>query len=190
MALITITDVIHDPNGTFPTAGSKIEITLSDWFQAADGHIVAPKVETASISSVDGTLSIQLESTTDGTPSTRSYGVQLNAVIETITVNINLGSFRLDPSPGSQDLSTLLVAGITAVSTSVVFKDKESPSGTINGTNTVFTLASTPVPGSEHVYLNGNLQRLTTDYTISGKTITFVNPPLVGDTIRVSYRSL
>ena len=35
------------------------------------------------------------------------------------------------------------------------FVDKEIPSGAINGSNTAYTLANTPVAGSEHVYLNG-----------------------------------
>lgn len=43
-----------------------------------------------------------------------------------------------------------------------------------SGSGTAFTLASTPVAGSEHIFANG--QRLTVgagnDYTISGKTIT------------------
>lgn len=69
--------------------------------------------------------------------------------------------------------------------------DKETPSGTINGINTAFTLAFTPSPaGSEHIYLNGILQEsgAGNDYTISGGTITYLAAPVSGDKIRVSYR--
>jgi hypothetical protein len=66
---------------------------------------------------------------------------------------------------------------------------RESPSGSINGTNADFSLAFTPVLNSEHVYLNGLLQEpgVGNDYSISGGTITFSTAPVSGDRIRVSY---
>ena len=70
------------------------------------------------------------------------------------------------------------------------FVDKEIPSGSINGSNTAFTLANTPVAGSEHVFLNGVFQEsgAGNDYTISGTAITMLSAPLTGEKIRVSYR--
>ena len=70
------------------------------------------------------------------------------------------------------------------------FVDKEVPSGSINGSNTAYVLAFTPVAGSEHVYLNGILQEsgAGNDYTISGANITLLVAPLTGEKIRVSYR--
>lgn len=70
------------------------------------------------------------------------------------------------------------------------FVDKEVPSGSINGVNVTFTIANTPVAGSEHVFLNGILQEsgAGNDYTISGATITYLSAPLTGDKIRVTYR--
>lgn len=70
------------------------------------------------------------------------------------------------------------------------FIDKETPSGSINGSNVTFTLANTPVSGSENVYLNGILQDVGAgnDYTISGAVITMLTAPLTGEKIRVSYR--
>jgi hypothetical protein len=70
------------------------------------------------------------------------------------------------------------------------FVDKETPSGTIDGSNATFTLANTPVAGSEHVYLNGVLQEsgAGNDYTISGGTITMLSSPLSGERIKVTYR--
>lgn len=77
-------------------------------------------------------------------------------------------------------------SGLTASN----FVDKEVPSGSINGSNTAFTLANTPVAGSEHVHLNGVLLRSGggNDYTISGTTITMATAPLSGEFIVVSYR--
>jgi hypothetical protein len=70
------------------------------------------------------------------------------------------------------------------------FVDKETPSGTINGSNVTFTLANTPTAGSEHVFLNGELQDVGAgnDYTISGATLTLLTAPLAGEKLRVSYR--
>lgn len=66
---------------------------------------------------------------------------------------------------------------------------RETPSGSVNSSNVTFTLANTPVSGSEEVYLNGLLQEpgAGNDYTISGATITYLAAPLTGDRIRVSY---
>ena len=68
---------------------------------------------------------------------------------------------------------------------------RESPTGTINGVNTSFVLAFTPLAGQEQVYVNGILQNsgAGNDYTISGGTITFLSGaiPQTGDIVRVSY---
>jgi hypothetical protein len=70
------------------------------------------------------------------------------------------------------------------------FVDKEIPSGAINGSNVTFTLANTPVAGSEHGYLNGLLVEsgAGNDYTISGATVTMATAPLTGEKLRFSYR--
>jgi hypothetical protein len=66
---------------------------------------------------------------------------------------------------------------------------RETPSGTIDGANTAFTLANTPIAGTEQVYLNGLLQEPGggNDYTISAGTITYLTAPVSGDRLRVSY---
>lgn len=70
------------------------------------------------------------------------------------------------------------------------FVTRETPSGAVNGSNTTYTLANTPVAGSEEVFLNGILQEpgAGNDYTISSNTITYLAAPLTGDKIRVNYR--
>lgn len=74
--------------------------------------------------------------------------------------------------------------------TSANFVDKEIPSGAINGSNVTFTLANTPIAGSEHVYLNGVLQEsgAGNDYTITVSAITYLSAPLTGEKVRVTYR--
>lgn len=64
----------------------------------------------------------------------------------------------------------------------------ETPSGTVNGVNTVFTLADTPTSGTVMVWVNGLLmaEGAGSDYTISGGTITFTagSIPATGDVIK------
>jgi len=69
------------------------------------------------------------------------------------------------------------------------FVVREVPSGSINGSNTSFTLANTPTSGTEMVFLNGLLQEsgAGNDYTISGGTITYLAAPSTGDSLLVSY---
>lgn len=65
----------------------------------------------------------------------------------------------------------------------------EIPSGLINSINTEYELSTDPVSGTVQVYLNGSLQSpgVGKDYTISGKTITFIKAPHTGSEILVSY---
>jgi hypothetical protein len=86
-----------------------------------------------------------------------------------------------DATIDSDGVVTVTPSGATIV-------DSEIPSGTIDGTNDDFTLAETPVAGSEHVYLNGMRQAPTDDYTIAADVITFVDPPDTGSHILVDYR--
>ena len=84
---------------------------------------------------------------------------------------------------------TVVLNGTTYTgSSSANFVDFETPGGTINGTNTVFTLAFTPTTGSLHLFRNGLLQLPAIDYTLSGTTITYLVAPPNGNTLRASYR--
>ena len=55
----------------------------------------------------------------------------------------------------------------------VVFN--ETPGGSINGSNTAFTLANSPEDGTVMLFVNGQLQASGSglDYTLSNKTLTF-----------------
>lgn len=70
------------------------------------------------------------------------------------------------------------------------FVTREVPTGTIDGSNVTFTLANTPISGSEEVFVNGILQNVGggNDYTISGATITFNTAPQTGDIVLVNSR--
>jgi len=61
-------------------------------------------------------------------------------------------------------------------------------SATGDGSTVAFVLGSTPVSsGTLSVYLNGLLQRLTTDYSLSGNTVTFVSAPALAQDIDFHY---
>lgn len=65
---------------------------------------------------------------------------------------------------------------------------REVPAGTMNGVNAVFTLTFTPNPGASFtLWLNGVEQVPTTDYSISGATITYTVPPKSNDLMIAQY---
>lgn len=65
--------------------------------------------------------------------------------------------------------------------------EKEVPSGTVNGSNTIFVLTYVPLSaGSTFIYVNGLMR---SDYTIDlpSKTITFSTAPAYAQGILVAY---
>jgi hypothetical protein len=80
--------------------------------------------------------------------------------------------------------------GSSSGSGSTGFVDTEVPGGTLNGVNTIFTLANTPNPGaSVALYRNGLLLKQSVDYTLSGSSVTLqAGAPQSGDTLLASYR--
>lgn len=61
-------------------------------------------------------------------------------------------------------------------------------SGAGNGSTTAFTMSfAAPSASAVQVFLDGTLQESTTDYTISGTTLTFTTAPATGQTIRAVY---
>lgn len=66
----------------------------------------------------------------------------------------------------------------------------ETPSGAVNGSNTAFTLSSTPVANASVIMiLDGAVQTNGTDYSVSGTTVTFTTAPASGSEIVAIYNS-
>ena len=78
------------------------------------------------------------------------------------------------------------LANVAVISGTIV--DDETPTGAVNGTNTDFTLANTPTSGTLVVYEGGRRLLQTTDWTLSGTTLSLTYSPPSGSSIRVSYR--
>lgn len=82
-------------------------------------------------------------------------------------------------------------AGVPVSAATVNFADGETPAGTIDGVNKVFTLAHAPSPAlSLELFNNGMAQHAGggNDYTLSGLTITFTVAPVIGATLLAWYR--
>jgi hypothetical protein len=94
-----------------------------------------------------------------------------------------------DATLSSTGVVTVLATGATGFVKIGKTKTNATPTGTVNGVNAAFTLATTPIVGSEELYLNG--QRLFpgagNDYTISGTAITMLVVPITGDRISADY---
>ncbi len=101
------------------------------------------------------------------------------------------GGIRLNGNELEVDLDTgelLYNDGTTVVGHKFIVR--ETPSGTINGVNTSFTIANTPSSDTEQLFLNGVLQEPGgEDYTISGTSITMIDAPISGDRLKISYIS-
>lgn len=77
---------------------------------------------------------------------------------------------------------------IQAINDGTYFHYQETPTGAIDDSNITFTLSANPNPNASlEVYLNGQLQTLTGDYTLSGTILTMVNAPLTDSILRVTY---
>jgi hypothetical protein len=107
---------------------------------------------------------------------------------------VNADTVWLSTADQGGTLNTTDITFINPIGTSGLtnanFVDKEVPSGAINGSNTAFTLAFTPVAGSEHIYVNGQLLESGSgnDYTISGANLTILYALATGEKLRASYR--
>jgi len=72
-----------------------------------------------------------------------------------------------------------------------LYSDAETPAGTVNGVNAVFTLVFAPSPATSLIiFRNGLLQTHGFDYSLSGNVVTFLagSLPQTGDELIASYR--
>ncbi len=70
------------------------------------------------------------------------------------------------------------------------FSDNETPTGAVNSSNAIFTLAHTPTPAASlQFFVNGQLQTAVgVDYTLLTATVTLNIPPPTGSILRCWYR--
>jgi hypothetical protein len=81
-----------------------------------------------------------------------------------------------------------ITIAVTGVLTSANWVPNETPSGTIDGSNTAFTLANTPATAVQLTYNGSTLKPgAGNDYTISGTAITMLFAPLAGSNLLAFY---
>lgn len=142
-------------------------------------------------SHVSGTLAVTNGGT--GSSTAPSNGQVLIGNGTGFTLATITGSSTVTVTNGGGSISIDVATGTTGTMIYPNYIVRETPTGLVNGTNNVFTLANVPLAGSENVYVNGILQTegSSADYTINTatKVITFVSGsiPNTGDIVRVSY---
>jgi hypothetical protein len=172
--------------GSLPTAGAGLLLT---------GSVI--DVQTADTSITVNADSIQVN--LNGTGGLEvSSGVRIKLADTSLATGAGGAQVNLASNGGLEVSSGLKVkfdgtsisVGASGIKVNLAkFITRETPSGTVNGTNDTFTLAATPASGSEEVFLNGLLQEGGgEDYTLTTNSIQFVSPPASGDRIRVNYR--
>jgi hypothetical protein len=170
--LTTWTETWAVPPSTTPLTLSQVKVTNSNVSGGGGGS---------------GSNQIQISNVAGLSSDLNAINASLSATNAT-TQNLNLMISNLSNTvTGLNNTVTNLAAGGTTAN----FVDDETPSGSIDGTNAVFTLSKTPAAATDvALFRNGVLQTLGTDYTLSGTTITFSSneTPQTGDELVAYYR--
>jgi len=108
----------------------------------------------------------------------------------TMTINADSLQVKLDAARAVTVGASGIGVNIDAATLQISANQLGVKAGTYLGANTTYTLAATPIVGTEEVFLNGILQEpgAGNDYTIATSTITMLSAPLTGDRLRVNYR--
>ena len=120
-----------------------------------------------------------------------SYLNAFNGSLASLSSTVSDLSTTVNGLGSSVATLTTLVDNLNSAQSSPLFVDAETPTGTINGSNTVFNLSHTPSPvAALELYRNGVLQANGVDYTLSGNTVTFGSNsvPQSGDLMEAYYR--
>lgn len=200
VSLTTIQDTVYLADGKKFSG-----LVLLDWksFDTPNGSVIGQFSKVVRIT--DGVLRVQLAPTTN--TNNAYYSAKYSSggrilfsevwSVPTASVVLRLRDIRATLLPGGFVSAPSTLPGGAAPSSggesnAGSFIDGETPTGLINGSNQVFTLASAPDPSSSlSLFLNGVLLSRTVDYTIATNTITFANGvlPQTGDTLRAYYRT-
>lgn len=174
------------------TANGTLSSAFANW-QVVDGVTLATGDRILIKNQTTGTINGIYVVNASGAP-TRASDADTATDIADAVVYVSQGTVNADTgwklvtdsiTLGTTPLvwTSLSIAGLTSGNFSI----NETPAGTINGSNTSFTTGNAPVSGTVQVFLNGLLQTVNDDYTISGSTITYATAPIAGDVLRVTY---
>ena len=177
----TTTLLTPGPDGAIFTSRASALLGV-DWEIPAAAAITSVFGRTGAVAAVAGDYSPQLGGTgqTSWTKGNLLVGQAVN-VTALLAPGANTNSLVYDSTA---------INGIRPL----VYGDAETPAGTVDGVNKVFTLAHTPAPAlSLQLFLNaggaGNYILQNGLYGLAGNTITYTTAPIVGSTHLAWYRS-
>ena len=122
-------------------------------------------------------------------PNVNSILVFVDGILQKVTTNFTLSgntlTFTGAPDNNAEiEIKHLAVRSIVRRST-----DFQLDTFTGDGSDTTFTLSNFGIPtNSAFVFINGNVLKPTTDYSISGNVLTFIAAPQNGAEILVRYQ--
>jgi hypothetical protein len=104
-----------------------------------------------------------------------------------LTIQPNVAAGLISSSGAGGSIATVNFNGSALQPAGYIVR--ESVGGTVNGSNTAFTLANSPLAGTEMIFQNGILlvSGASKDYTISGTAVTFITAPATGDVLFATY---
>jgi hypothetical protein len=190
MAAVTQIDLSTQAKGTLATSngGTGTTSTLSGVVRGGSAYTAAELSGDATTSGSNAVTVVKVNGTTVPT------NAAADQVIRTTSSGVATWGTLADTSAGglaeTYNTSTHAFGTISVLSGS--FADNETPSGTIDGSNTVFTLAHTPSPAASLTCMKNGQWQIAggADFTLATATITYTagGKPLTGDAIRCNYR--
>jgi len=185
IAAVTQVDLTTQVKGILPTGngGTGTASTLTGLVRGGSAYTAAELSGDATTSGSNAVTVVKVNGTSVTTNSSADQVLLTNASATGVWASVPNCTGALEYSTSTHTFS----CGTVLTGT---FADAETPSGSINGSNTAFTLAHTPNPaGSLDCYLNGVEQRAGgADYTLSTATITYGTAPPTGATLVCYYR--
>ena len=167
---------------------TSVAIASSTRIIDADSLRSADHTKSYSLPGSSGTL-LNANSITPGTNLKITYGANGLITSGTTAAITDLSNVVVSTPTTGQVLQYNGSNWVNASVQQAMTATQETPSGSVNGSNTSFSCAHTPISGSFLLWINGLLQTQGSgkDYTLSGTTITVATPPATGQTIWAHY---
>jgi hypothetical protein len=179
----TVTTFSQDLSGTIYSNGSGISLTGTVFAVKNGNGIVFDGSNNITVNPNGTSLNVSASGVkiSDGTPGQLMIAGSGNlAAFTSVTGDVTFAG------SGASTVNNTSGTGFTKYGN---FVTNETPGGLLNGTNTTYTLANTPVTGTVVVIVSGVVQDsgAGNDYTISGNTITMLYVLVSTDKIRANY---
>lgn len=182
---VQFTEFWSVPASTSSVRLSTVRVTNQQVTGSTNGGTTNSRVELVDVVGLEDELN-QRPVKGFGFTALRALRTGPTGALESVSGNLS-DCVRVDGTSGPCGTSTNTGGG----GSNVTFIDNEVPTGSMNGSNTVFSLAQTPSPGfSLMLFRNGVLLRQGLDYQLNANSITILgsNVPKAGDVLTAAYR--